>query len=106
MPEIDLNKIVTEKQLEAQVKQLAKLGGWEHYHTYNSIHSEKGFPDDVMVKGNRLLFAELKRQYGKVTREQQHWLDILASIPAVEVYLWRPGDYEEIRKVLLGEKID
>lgn len=104
MTYIDLTKIITEKELEARVKQLAKLGGWEYYHTHNSTHSTKGFPDCAMLKGQRLVFAELKRENGVVTPDQQKWLDMLAFIPSIEVYIWRPGDAEEMEKVLLGDK--
>ena len=99
---LELSKIMTEKELQAQVQQLAKLGGWQFYHTWNSIHSAPGFPDNVMAKTSRLIFAELKTELGKVTAAQQKWLDILATIPGVECYLWRPSEFEEIKKVLLG----
>ena len=51
---------ITEKQFESQVKDLAKMFGWLYYHTWRSFHSPAGFPDCVMVRGNRTSFAELK----------------------------------------------
>ena len=99
---LELSKIMTEKELQAQVQQLAKLGGWQFYHTWNSIHSAPGFPDNVMAKTPRLVFMELKTELGKVTAAQQKWLEILATVPGVEVYLFRPSEFEEIKKVLLG----
>jgi hypothetical protein len=53
-----------------------------------------------MVRGDRLIFAELKRENGKPSIEQTHWLQILATIPSIEVYLWKPQDWDEIVKVL------
>lgn len=100
MPSIDLKSIVTEKELQSQVYHLAKLGHWDYYHTHNSLYSPAGFPDCVMVRGDRLIFAELKRENGKPSIEQTHWLQILATIPSIEVYLWKPQDWDEIVKVL------
>ncbi len=60
----------------------------------------KGFPDLVMVKGPRLIVAELKDEYGVVSEEQQAWLDWFRAVPGVEVYTWRPRDSAEVTRVL------
>jgi hypothetical protein len=92
---------ITEKQFEAQVRQLAHLYGWLCYHTWRSIHSPAGFPDLVLVRadgrpgGNRLIFAELKTVRGKLTAAQQQWLEALRQT-AAEVYVWRPDDWDSI----------
>jgi len=86
---------IKESEFEGQVRQLARLYGWLCYHTWRSINSPPGFPDLVLVKGPRLVFAELKTATGKLSQAQQEWLDALRETPA-EVYLWRPGDWEEI----------
>ena len=41
---------ITEKQLESQVKDLAKVFGYIYYHTWRSFHSPAGFPDCVLVR--------------------------------------------------------
>ena len=91
----------TEKQFERQVKDLAKIFGWLYYHTWRSIHSPAGFPDVVMVRGNRIICAELKSEKGKVSPAQQEWLDALKETP-VEVFLWYSSDdiLEEIAEIL------
>lgn len=113
------NKIpLTEKQFEAQVKDLAKIFGWKYYHTWRSIHSPAGFPDCVLVRPPRLIFAELKSEKGSVSEKQQEWLDILKAcqerpkdfaleyaekrgyVLIPEVYIWRPDDIEEIVECL------
>lgn len=100
---------LTEKQFEGQVKDLAKLYGWKYYHTWRSIHSPAGFPDCVMVRPPRLIFAELKSEKGKATPEQKGWLDILTELESclspesdlmLEVYLWRPSDFDAICEIL------
>lgn len=53
---------LTEKQWQEQVVQLAKLCGWLVYHTWNSMHSAAGFPDLVLVRDTRIVFAEVKSE--------------------------------------------
>lgn len=91
---------LTEKQFTAQVKDLATLFGWLRYHTWVSIHSPAGFPDEVLVRRDRLVFAELKAEKGKVSERQQVWLDALGEVPGVEVHVWRPSDWDRICEVL------
>jgi len=100
--------VLTEKQFEGQVKELAtKYFGYTYYHTWRSIHSPAGFPDCVLVRLEpepRLIFAELKTDDLKNSQpsfDQWMWLYILQQLPApVECYLWRPDDIERIAEVL------
>lgn len=94
--------------LQERVRQLLILHGWRHYHTYRSKRSPAGFPDECAIRGNRLLFAELKRERGKLSPEQERWRAdlrhygrLLADAvrddedglaPRFEVYVWRPSD--------------
>lgn len=91
---------ITEREFQREVLQLAALFGWRPYHTHDSRQSHRGFPDLTMVRGDRLVFAELKSMAGKVRPEQQEWLDELAVVPGVEAYLWRPSDLDAIAEVL------
>lgn len=59
----------------------------------------KGFPDLVLVRHERIIFAELKSQRGAVSKDQRRWLDTLADT-CVEVYVWRPKDLPVILAVL------
>jgi len=90
---------LTEKQFEGQIRDLAKLFGWLYYHTWRSIHSPAGFPDVVMVRPPRVIFAELKSFKGKVSDKQQEWLETLKQCPSLEVFLWRAGE-ESIEKIV------
>jgi hypothetical protein len=91
---------VSERDLTGYVRDVARAFGWRRYHTWISKHSAAGFPDEVLVRGERLLFAELKREKGKLSAEQEVWLEDLRRVPGVEVYVWRPGDMDEIAQVL------
>ncbi len=88
---------VTEKDLREQVRDLCKLFGWKMYFTWTSIHSPKGFPDLVLVSParKRVIFAELKRDGGRLTEHQEEWLVALEAA-GQEVYIWRPKDFENI----------
>lgn len=91
---------VSERGLAALVAELANLFGWLRYHTWLSRHSPAGFPDEVLVRGARLIFAELKSERGKVSAAQAEWLDALGQVPGVEAYVWRPSDMDAIAEVL------
>lgn len=88
-----------EKELQDLVEELARRLGWLVYHTYDSRRSAAGFPDLVMVRHGRLIFAELKRQQGRVTPKQREWLQRLEVVSQlaggdlVEVHEWRPTDW-------------
>ena len=89
---------LTEKQWQAQVVQIAQLAGWHTYHTWLSIRSQPGFPDLVLVR-ERVIFAELKAEKGKLTAHQKGWLDTLTTAGA-EVYVWRPSDWDNVLRTL------
>ena len=99
--------MLTEKQFEAQVKELAKMFGYFYYHTHRSQFSPSGFPDCVMARIEpepRLIFAELKTDDIKNSQpsfDQWLWLYILQQLPRpVECFLWRPDDFDEIAELL------
>ena len=93
--------VITERDLREQIRDLCKLYGWKMYFTWRSIHSPAGFPDLVLANSEqkKVIFAELKREKGKVTPEQKEWLDALKACGQT-VYVWRPGDIEAIAEIL------
>jgi hypothetical protein len=94
-------KSITEKELESQVKDLAKLFGWEYYHPWLSIHSPRGWPDVSLCRPPQLIFLELKTEKGKVSEHQQKWLDLLGQCPGCEVYVVRPSQIEWLAERLM-----
>ena len=95
-----LLRSVTERDWTAQVVALAQSMGWERYHTWSSIHSPRGWPDEALCRPPRLVLAELKTETGRVTPAQRRWLALLGACPGVECYLWRPRDLEEVARIL------
>jgi hypothetical protein len=95
---------MTEKAFMAAVVKLAKMLGWEHYHTWTSIHSPRGFPDLVLARPKErdytdLIFAELKSESGTLTAAQERWIELLRTADC-RVYVWRPSDLERIAEIL------
>jgi len=92
--------MLTEKQFEAQIKDLAKIFGWRYYHPFLSKWSERGWPDVTLLRDRRLIIAELKSEKGKLTEAQARWLWNLRKVPGISVYIWRPRHIEKIAEVL------
>lgn len=90
---------ISEREFMAHVVKLAKARGFLVYHTYRSDRSEPGFLDLVMVREDRIVWAELKTEIGKMSAAQQKWYDALDRAGEF-VYLWRPSDWWEIVEVL------
>lgn len=103
----------SESSFTRQVLQLAKLHGWRSAHFRpaqtkrgwrTAVQGDgKGFLDTVLVRGRRLIFAELKSDTGRLTVEQRAWIAALEGT-GVEVYTWRPSDWAEIERVLSDER--
>lgn len=92
---------VSEREFQRMVVELATALGYRHYHTWNSIHSNVGWPDLVLWKPGRFICAELKSQGGKLTAAQREVLSSLKEA-GVESYVWRPQDWDTIVDVLKG----
>jgi hypothetical protein len=96
---------MTEAALMAAVTELARAQGWLVYHPWRSVKSETGFPDLVMVRPPRVVFAEMKTEKGRLRKGswnkggtrylpgQDEWLATFGECPGVEVFLWRPADW-------------
>ena len=101
--------LITERAWQAQVTDLAKVLGWPHAY-FRPARTERGwrtpvsgpkgagFPDLVLVRGDRLVFAELKAQDGRLTPDQRHVLGVLGK--AAECHVWRPADLNAVLEVL------
>jgi hypothetical protein len=85
-----------ESRLLAEIRKLATPYGWLLYHTHDSRHSDKGFPDTVLTNGREVLMYELKDNKRKPTEEQAAWISLLQRTGKVEAGLWRPRDWPAI----------
>ena len=92
---------MTEKAFQSEVVKFAHLMGWLVYHTYDSRRSAPGFPDLVLVKGERILYRELKTETGKLTDAQTLWGKKLREAGG-NWTVWRPSQLDEIYRFLMG----
>ena len=91
-----IDAAITETEFQAQVVRAARMFRWMVSHMTLPQRSEPGVPDLLMVRPPRVVFAELKRQNGRVTIPQHMWFHDLDKCPGVEVYIWKPSDWNEI----------
>ena len=87
---------LTEKRFQQQVLELARLCGWAAYHTHDSRRSSAGFPDLVLTRRPRVIFAELKSDRGAPSPAQRAWIDELRAC-GQEAYIWRPEHWSGSR---------
>lgn len=103
-------QLITEKDFLRTLTELAALTGWQFYHPLPATNrrgqwatflmGNAGFPDLTLVRGDTLVFAELKVGYNKPNAAQIQWLEKLQAVKQVQVYLWHPKDWDEIVKIL------
>jgi hypothetical protein len=126
-----------ESAWQAQVVGAARVYGWTRiYHAPNGgapqkngrrvvggqIPEGRGFPDLLLIRGPRLVVAELKTEKGRMGPGQPEWLKAFTVVgravadlvdedpagayypgyepPSVEAYVWRPSDWETVQRVL------
>lgn len=110
-PQEQIWRSMTEAAWQRQVTEIASLNRWRWYHapenrpvlgrngrTYVQ-NVRAGFPDLVLVRSERLAFAELKRETGVLTEGQPQWHEALRAT-GVEVYVWRPSDIKDVLRIL------
>ena len=107
---------ISEKEFQKQVTDFATLRGWRWAHFRPVQNGQgrwrtpvaghgKGFPDLVLVRGEWLIFVELKTEKGKLTLDQLAWKGALEAVQIsafnVSYRVWRPSYWDEIQKVLI-----
>ena len=94
---------MSETEFRSDVVRLAEALGWRVQYQYDGRNNRraktKGFPDLVMVRGERALFVELKTDIGWTTPSQDEWLRALKGA-GLDVRVWRPMDWPEIEDEL------
>jgi hypothetical protein len=91
---------VNETQWRADVKRLARSGGWAIYYTPYSLGATPGWPDLALVKPPRVVLAELKTRRGRVRAGQEDTAYLLERCERVEYHLWRPENEGDVAATL------
>jgi hypothetical protein len=100
---------MTEEEFLRQVLKLARLCGWRSYHPRpgrtaagwrTPVQGDgSGFPDVILLRGDRCLVAELKTDSRSPTPEQRAWLAAFNAAGIVAA-VWRPRDWRHIEREL------
>jgi len=84
---------------------------WVHFRAARTVRGwrtpfagNKGFVDFVAVRGDRLLFIEIKGDTGYPDPEQRAWRDALIAAGA-EWVCWRPKDWDTVKHLLAPEGV-
>ena len=101
---------ISEADLQTAIVDLAHLYGWHvaHFRPAMTTHGwrtpvsadGKGFPDLCMVKGNKLIFWEVKSGRQLPSKEQTEWLERLSHIDGVTVGVVYPDNWDCIYMTL------
>lgn len=109
---------ISEREFQGRVIDLAQTVGWlvAHFHDSRRQVTRKGtgerfwvgdqdavgFPDLVLVR-DRVVYAELKREKGRLRPEQIAWQAALLAAGA-EHHVWRPSDWPAIERLLMQRR--
>ena len=106
---VAIASLITERDWQRQVTDAAELFGWSWAH-FRPAQTSKGwrtpvsgplgagFPDLILARADRLLFAELKAEGARLRPEQVGVLDVLRQ--AAECHVWRPSDLPHVLEIL------
>jgi hypothetical protein len=94
-----LDSNISEKAWQASVVSLAHYYRWNHYAAFDSRRSPEGWPDLTLWRPPHLIFRECKSETGRLTPKQRAVLDQLAAC-GQDVGVWRPSDWDEVRRTL------
>lgn len=93
-----------EKDLQEGLVALAKVYGYQAYHTFDSRRSEPGFPDLILIRGERLIAIETKSAIGQLTEAQKGWLRAFDAVKRVDAIVVRPGPSLDLVEDFLAAK--
>ncbi len=112
-----LDRAMSEADLQASIIDLARTLGWTVLHIDDARRevvtqagerrlvgdkNAAGLPDLIMLR-ERIVWAELKRERGRLRPTQQRILADLRRAGA-EVYLWKPSDWPAIQHTLTSRR--
>jgi hypothetical protein len=99
---------MTESEFQRTVCEALRVLGWRFCHFRpgrtsrgwrTPITGDAGYPDITAVRGDRVLWIELKGEKGRLSEEQGRWLAAL-GLAGQDVHCWRPSDWPVIEETL------
>jgi hypothetical protein len=103
-----------ERDFVSTLLDMAQRTGWQAVHFRparsakgwrTALEGKAGFPDLVLARQGETIIPECK--VGRNTPEiaQWEWLVVLASNPALEVYLWYPRHWDAIEARVVRRRV-
>ena len=98
----------SEADFQRAVTDALGLLGWRYCHQRpartsrgwrTAISGDAGCPDLTCVRGDKILWLELKTEKGRLTQEQAKWLAALGSAGG-SVHVVRPSDWPMLEELL------
>lgn len=90
---------MSEAELQTRITDLCDWLKLRWFHDTDSRRNNAGFPDLAIVGPGGFLFAELKKQTGRVSPDQRAWITALEAV-GIEIHVWRPSDWPAIEQRL------
>lgn len=106
-----LIRSIPEAAVQKQVQETLTMYGWWWYHAPNNRPGQNGkvqrivsgFPDIIAVRGTRIVLAELKKETGHTTDDQDAVLAMFELTGKVEVWVVRPSNMDAFREAMAPE---
>lgn len=105
-PRMKKERATRERDFTKAIIDLAMCHRWLVHHTWDSRRTTgKGFPDIVMVRGGKVIWAELKASdKSRRTDSQLAWADALLAAGA-DYHLWTPSDMPQIEQIITASEV-
>ena len=96
-------QFTTRAELERHIRELAAAYGWRHHRArgdgLTSDGFSDGFPPEVLVRDDRLIFVTLTPN-GSLTAAERAWINDLETVSDVEVYVITRSDLSALTAIL------
>lgn len=104
-----LLRSIPEATVQKEVQQILTMSGFWWFHAPSNRPGQNGkverivagFPDIIAVRGTRIVVAELKKETGHTTDEQDKVLAMFELTGKVEVWVVRPSNIDEFRDAMV-----
>ena len=99
-PRVVVDAAMTEAEWQAQIVTYARLQDWLVFHASDSRRSDPGLPDLILVRGETVMFLEVKTVQGRMREEQKTWMGRLKTANRVLAAVVRPSDWDTLEEQL------
>lgn len=98
----------SEKEFQSWIIDTAKRREWKYSHTYRALMQDgqwrttcaNGFPDLLLIRGDRMVVFEVKSKTGRVEPDQEKWLDAFGGLPCCESWVVDPTMSSDVIRLL------